>query len=109
MLGVATRSSTSSRSWSPQFSPPGAQAVHTYADGWINDMYSGTAPYGPPYPAPSPLYPAPNQPVQVYPVRLRPAVPDRPAPAGELIYGIITFFSSLFGADRASAHPVRDC
>ena len=84
-----------------QFSPPGAtQAVYTYADGWINDMYSGTAPYGPPYPAPSPLYPAPNQPVQVYPAFAYglPSPTGQRSRLGELIYGIITFFSSLFGA-----------
>ena len=84
-----------------QFSPPGAtQAVYTYADGWINDMYAGNAPFGPPYPAPSPLYPAPNQPVQVGPAKAYglPSPTGQRSTLGEIIYGIITFFSSLFGA-----------
>lgn len=84
-----------------QFSPPGAtQAVYTYADGWINDMYAGTAPYGPPYPTPSPLYPGPNQLQQVGPAFTYglPSPTGQRSRLGELIYGIITFFSSLFGA-----------
>ncbi len=77
-----------------QFSPPGAtQAVYTYADGWINDMYSGAPPVGP-------LYPAPNQPVQIGPALTYglPSPTGQRSRLGELIYGIITFFSSLFGA-----------
>ena len=78
-----------------QFSPPGAtQAVYTYADGWINDMYTpGSQPVGP-------LYPGPNQPVQIGPALTYglPSPTGQRSRLGELIYGIITFFSSLFGA-----------
>ncbi len=83
-----------------KFSPPGAtQAVYTFADGWINDMYAGTAPVGPP-PTGNPLYPEANQPVQVG----RATAYGLPSPTGqrstlgEIIYGIISFFNSLFGA-----------
>ena len=84
-----------------KFSPPGAtQAVYTFADGWINDMYAGAAPVGPPYPSPSPLYPAANQPVQVGQATAYglPSPTGQRSTLGEIIYGIITFFSSLFGA-----------
>ncbi len=77
-----------------QFSPPGAtQAVYTFADGWINDMYAGS-------PTPGPLYPAPNEAVQVGPATAYglPSPTGQRSRLGELIYGIISFFSSLFGA-----------
>ena len=83
-----------------QFSPPGAtQAVYTYADGWINDMYSGTAPTARrtrAQPALSRAQPAGSG-LSRFAYGL-PSPTGQRSRLGELIYGIITFFSSLFGA-----------
>ena len=79
-----------------KFSPPGAtQAVYTFADGWINDMYAVTPPV-----IGTPLYPAPNVPVQVGPATAYglPSPTGQRSSLGELIYGILALLGSLFGA-----------
>lgn len=79
-----------------KFSPPGAtQAVYTFANGWINDMYAVTPPV-----IGTPLYPAPNEPVQVGPATAYglPSPTGQRSSLGELIYGILALLGSLFGA-----------
>ena len=75
-----------------KFSPPGnTQAVYTFADGWINDMYAGNTSSG--------LYPGPGQAVQLGPATAYglPAPSARLAPIQKLFNAIRSFIEDLFG------------
>jgi hypothetical protein len=75
-----------------KFSPPGnTQAVYTFADGWINDMYSGVPSSG--------LYPGPGEAVQLGRATAY-GLPDPSAqlePIRKLFNAIRSFIGSLFG------------
>jgi hypothetical protein len=75
-----------------KFSPPGnTQAVYTFANGWLNDMYAGDQASG--------LYPGPDVQVQIGKATAvgLPAPWAQLAPIQKLSNAISSFFENLFG------------
>ena len=88
-----------------QFSPPGAtQAVYTYADGWINDMYTPAQP-----PSVGPLYPG-AQPAGPVPAKATTVCPRRPASSTRSA-GHLRHHRSSVPCSGLTAHrrPASDC